>query len=56
MRECSDLKDTVCRETFKIYCRFLDETLIEDALLNKQYYHSVDTVAAEVKTCLWCLV
>ena len=48
MRECSDLKDTRCRETFKVYCRFLNEAFNEDDHLNEQYYQSIDTVAAEV--------
>ena len=48
MRECNDLKDTVCKETFKIYWRFTTENYNDDDVLNLQYYQSIDTVAAEV--------
>ena len=51
MRECYDLQDTVCRETFKVYSRFInDDHTYDDDLLNKHFYKSIDTVAAEVNT------
>nr|CAB3242905.1 Eph-like ephrin receptor like protein precursor [Phallusia mammillata] len=51
MRECHDLKDTICRETFKVFYRLIskDEHLPDTVPLNESHFTKVDTVAAEVR-------
>ncbi|XP_076812808.1 ephrin type-B receptor 1-B-like [Clavelina lepadiformis] len=52
MRECGDLQETICRETFKVYYRLVNSTLNqsdEKNKLNETYYKKIDTVAAETR-------